>query len=872
MLQFTDSNLDAALAPGQERTIRPLLLVDWLQDGLYNSPASSLTSDNLISVNLIDDVDSGLPDEVNGRPTASSTTLQATIHGAIGELSLWQLFSPWFRDSPYHGRRLEGSAVRYEMSTATTGGSTATRMFTGWIASVRADRNSGTVTITAKNNLHLLGHPVTLPRWARQTGVSYALDHLGYPGFYIPNEDRMENAPLTAAYLIQNVLRQCDAVPGPSIRSNAIWFNSGYGGMLPERGALGAQEGAGQGGTYMSQGIMSYNFPQNWGYPNYNRDILSFSELGFPSPFANADQVAGSSSDVFDVYGHSSATVEVLPTSGQPRFLHGGAWVRIPSGDSGAFVKQTVFFDPGGAKTSDADRAAVELVVGASNTTLTIRNSAPSVVRRVGTVSTPTTKDTLVYVSWEMDLQLPANMRIWYNNVLQSRTLSGALATYPTLDPAWVNDTVYRTQCRIHLRHAGFLNAEIWQSTNTDTGDRVPVWSNTDYQRKDFAFINGGFYGAQAIPSDYRTYGGFYEGGGYMPCVTHIPIRESVDAWELLKEMCAAFNMSMWIDAYGGLRIVTQGILGLLEQRLLDPRKSLDGDSLQGFSMNTAFDNVRDRIVYQAKEGRSTGAYGFPAYSAKTATQYTCGPGETVHYRISFPDETINVPANFYRLNIGSLGGGGWTYNWPVNNWGGRGFMATDDNGDAGTASAVWPVYCALQDVGASQSYVDMDIASTHTKRIWLAIATGVSPGSGLPSSPGLLLPGNTKQIDEVLTYSLGTGAQLLQIPLSEFHSAPWTMTKTYQALLARSSQQVPRAEDLVVPGDPRREIYDLLTLRDPDGGVDKVIAQIVGRQSQWAQGVGFQQTLTIRILFAPDTWLMEIDGFSEADQTTYFG
>lgn len=866
MIQFTDTALDAALAPGQERTIRPLLQVDWLKNDTFTGAACQLNSDNLIQVDCVDDVDSGLPDEVNGRPTASSTTLTAVLHGYVDDVPLWRLFSPWNRDSVYHGMTMEGAAVKYSTSTATQGGSTETRRFTGWIDSVQVDRSAGTVTVVAKNNLHLLGNMVSLPRWARATDV-YGFEGLPHVDrFDIPNEDRMENAPLSAAYLFQNVLRQCKAVPGPDPRGSAIWFSSGYGGLIPELGSLSDMDAA---GYNMSQGVSQYVYPQNWGFPNYNRDIPSFGEFGFPSPYHAPSQSSGASSDIFDTYSQSATTLEFKPTSFYPKFVNGGLWVRISSGDSGAFVNQIMCLEPNWVGLQ-ADTARVELNVGASNTTLKVQSTA-SGSSRTFTCSTPTTKDQLIYVSWEADMS-SANGKIWYNDVQQSTSTSGALTGYPTLSgvPGSATPGIqYRNKARVWCRgQAGFANAELWLQSATSVAPRVPTWANTSYGRKDFAFINGGFLGAQVYLTDAINNQNWAEGAGTMPAVTHIPVRDNVDAWELLKEMCAAFNFTMWIDAYGGLRIIPQGVLDLLEMRLTDPRKELDGDSLQGIRLTSAYDTVRDRIAYGGQTARR---FWSSVYSAPDARTFSAPAGQTVEYSVPFPVDMISMSAVKESMNRGGLGGGGVEYGVDQNRWQGFGFQASKENGDAGTTTSVWPVFLYPINVGGSPNTFGLRLTNAYSSKVYLALATGIG-GAGSISSPGLLVKGALKVRDNLQTLYQGSGNRLLSLPVSEFHSAPWTMQKTIAALLKRASTSVPRAEDLTVPGDPRREVLDALTLRDPDGEVAYLIAQITGRADTWSSGEGYSQTLTIRVLAIPGTWLMEIDGFTEADETTYFG
>jgi len=879
MLQYSSAALDGALAPGQERIVRPLLLIDWLKDDTFDlggNPGSRLTSDELISVQCSDDVDSGLPDEVTGRPTFSSTVLTATFGGLASDLTdvgsspLWKVFSPWNRTSPYHGQSLEGAAVKLINITMTETGPEETRRFTGWIDTYTVNRVEGTVTIVAKNNLHLLGKKVTLPRWARVTNTKRGLPHIS--GWDIPAEDRMENAPLTAAYLFQNVMRQCQAVPGPDPRDGCIWFSSGYGGLIPEVGALGSADSS---YTYMSQGISQYVYPSNWGAGTTDRPVASYGGPGFPSPYHRTTQSAGSSSDLFDCYSQSGTTVEIHPDI-DVRYMNGGLWVNIPTGDSGAFVRQDVFMSgPGVTGTVDeTDSALIRLTVGASNTTLLIKDDSivTTPLSRTLTVATPTTKNGLIYVSWEVDFQNPANSRIWYDNVLQTTSSSGTLSTYPRLYPGM---DLYLPLARVWNRGAGagWLNAELWRTSIISTNTRIPTWSNTSYGRKDFAIINAGYDGTKFCETDFITFGDSKELGKSMPRVTYIPARNEVDAWGLLTEMAAAFQMAMWIDNYGGLRIVPQQVLEALENRLTDPRQEINGDAMMGISLSSSSDSIRNTILYTEQRGQ--GAFGV-VYRGTDPWQFRCNASSNINYTVPADDLFISSSRYWYLNIVPPPGGGGgghwWSWEGGQDTWGWSGFMACQENGFAGngppSAVTTLPVYAAIIPIGNGQTSFGLRIENAHTQKVFLAI------GGGAPSEPptrgSLIVPGMYNRLDASIRRSIGPGDHSLSLPQSQFHSSSWTLEPTFQSLLNRANRNIPRADDLTVPGDPRREVYDLVELKDPDGGVDVVIAQIIGRTDTWSTSEGYSQTLAVRLTVLPGSWLLGISEFSELGDNTY--
>ena len=869
MLQQLNADLNAALAPGQERTIRPILKIDWAKNDTFTGVATTINADDLLQLLVEDDVDSALPDEVIGRPTASSTTLTAKIMGTLSDgTPLWKVFSPWYRDSPYKGQDLTGAAVQLSVWTATANGATETRRFTGWVKSIDADRRTGQITVVAQNHLHLLGKSITLPRWARITGSTPQLAHT--QEWSIPDEDRMENAPLSFAWLWNYVVRQAGAMPGPSYRPNCIWFSSGYGGLIPEKASHSDYQA---GRTFMSQGILRYWYPQNWGSPNLNRDVLSWSELGFPSPFANCHQASGTNSDIFDIYSQAGATVQVKPGPGRPRYLNGGLWVRVPSGDSGAFAKHDTYLDSWQyvlgeyRPVTEPNMASVRLSVNAGNTTLTIRSTGAGAASRTFTVATPTTKDTLIYVSYEVDFQSPGNSKIWYNNVQQSTTNTGSLTSYPTV----IGDYGYgadKSKVRVWCRATGFANAESWLQDTISTGNRVATWSNSSYGRKDFAIINGGYAGAQFPFSDFRTFENIDDTYGLMPCVTHIPLRREVDAWELLKEMCSAAYATMFIDAYGGLRIIPQGVLRKMEaERLTEERDTITGDSLRGISLHSDYDAVRDVIRYGGSPAKAVIGI---AYQATDAKQFQ-SPGWTsvsgggagtrvwTYFRVNTGPEVISIePGDITQFDGDD----------KPEDYGIEGFHATNKTGYYPTPPAVLDVQVLVFDLG-SQDYFDLAVDNGDPNEMFLAMGNTTNAEV---STPALRIEGLKKLLSTPITYTQGTGTRLLDLPVTDWHSAPWTFNKTVAAMLARTSQLTPRADDVDVPGDPRRELYDLVDLKDPDGGVDVAIAQITGRSDEYSATSGYTQRLSIRLIFPPDAWLMEIQGFSEMEETTYVG
>lgn len=869
MQTFPNAQLDSALSPGRERFIRPIVEVDWAKNASWSGPASRL-ADEIQDLTIQDQTDAALPDEVNGVASASSTLATIVLHGAdpVTGLPFWRLFSPFLSSGPFLGKDLSGAAIKISARVENTS-QTPTRQFTGWVQSVTPDRAAGTVTITAANHLHLLGKTVTLPRWSRNIPVD--VPTLPTNGLWdTPDEDRRENAPLSFAWLFQYIMRECNALPGPNYRHGCIWYSSGYGGMIPERGRYTDINVA---RSYQNQGRMAYFPPQNW--LDNNRSVLSWSELGFPSWFA-----WNYTSEAYNDIYSQSGTTELVTNTG-PRWANGAAWVRPDGALMADFsFKQELWLDTKGAILSgpdipEADAAVIRMSCNSSSSQLRIRGQGSGAATVSHTVGTGLPPNVLTYVSWEVDLLNPQNARVWYNNVLQTSTVAGSLNTWPVTN---VQPEGVTNRARVWGRAFGYANAELWmEAAASPNNSRIPTWSNTDYQRKDFAIVSAGI-DQPYIYVDAKQYEGS-TGAPWLPAVTWIPIRQDYSAWELLKELCAAAQATMFIDEYGGLRIIPQVVMKILESRATDPttfpRETITADGLSGLSVRSNFDGVRNALRYGYRVGRSLLTTVFEAADASSFT-IAGRPGgvgtERVQvFEFSATNETINTTKTTNPLTR-------WPNTLPPERWGQEGVMFASYFG--------WPpLDLVVPDIDADVRVVDtgrqdrirLVISSRDPNRIFTArgALTESEYASGVrraPTQPALRVRGLRLVLDDPGYDQLGDGDRVLDLPVTEWHSCPWSFTRTYFELLERAKRYVPIADNLVVPGDPRRQLYDLITLKDDDGIGSAAVAQIIGRTTRYSANDGFTQTLSVRLLSVPGEWLLGVDGFSELGVTTTLG
>lgn len=855
MLGGADINIGPALAPGQERVIRARITIDWEKDSTWDGPGNTFT-DEIEDLSMDVQADAGLPDEVTGTPSVGSTELRFTVSGrdlATG-LELWRLFSPFTVGGPYRKVDLSGAALKYDVIVSHASGASTIRRFTGWVKSIDPDQKTGTVKIVAANHLHLQGKRVTLPRWARHVPHQPQLPHLDV--WEIPEEDRMENAPLSFAWLWQYVLRQCGAMPGPSYRPGCVWFSSGYGGMIPEVGSWSDFQA---GRSFQRQGLCAYRYPGVWNDETFwSRNVDNHPELDFHAPWLESYPYIGPLS-VFDSYSQAGATTQIVPTT-SPRYLNGGSWLGLKSGSASAFAKLDVYMDSWQYvlgtynPVAEPDMASIRLTVGPSTTTLLIRSSGAGAATRTLTYATPANVATnLVYVSYEVDFSNPANSRLWFGNTLATPTgNTGTLSTYPTVhgDEGFGAD---KSKCRIWLRDARYLNAEVWQSSTAHTGNRIATWSNTDYGRKDFAIVNTG------LTTQWSDIVGLPLTTHWIPAVTHVPNRKDVDAWELLQEMVKAANATLMIDAYGGLRIIPQIPVERYEARLGQPMPRLTADSVSGFSWRTRRDAYRDSIRYGASPARAIVDIAFEAEHAKqfmAIPPASMGVWRETSYIMPPGDDVISLEAGQLFLKVA---------NEPKDTWGTQGFHMSILNGQPYSNTADWiDGDCIVYDLGRQDVYkITLVNKGGVGVPVYLAMAT---MGTEI-NEPGMILLGMKKITDPVSYGIVGSGSRLLDLPVSDFHSAPWTFSQTYTSLLARTSRLVPQCDDLTVPGDPRYELYDFVRLESEGLGA---VAMVTGMREEFSPSSGYRHTYTVRMLSAPGDWLLGVSGVSELGISTY--
>lgn len=222
---------DTDLAAAQQATVRRIngkLEFDWNRNGLYDHAYSDLSL-LAVSVTLDDSkLNSQLPAEIQSITGYSSAELRVTLFGKrqFPELGASALFMPIKTTDPLYALTLDGTPVRYSRYVRTTGGRKTLRQFTGFLRSWNINRKTSNVQLVCSDISDVQANIVTLPHIAVTQNV--------YSSVTDPSPFAR---PWESTWVYEEILRQAGRPTGPPTRSDAAWYMSCNGSMIPSVGS-----------------------------------------------------------------------------------------------------------------------------------------------------------------------------------------------------------------------------------------------------------------------------------------------------------------------------------------------------------------------------------------------------------------------------------------------------------------------------------------------------------------------------------------------------------------------------------------------------------------------------------------------------------
>jgi hypothetical protein len=233
--QAGDTNLAAALAPGQKRYHGTVLKIDWARNNTFADPLSDLSA-NVEEWSLDRQLAGVVPDELQTTEGYSTAKITIKLSGntPTGDgTPLWKVFSPFSAYGTYGSGAALNIPMLLQSTVQSPLGFWQVDQITGWIDSAVPDLASGSVTMVCFDGGGQLETGVTISRWAADAyrRESYFGDTAANTG------EALESGTMSACWLLDSVLRRSGFYEGPPWHPGCVVGWTLRGGALPEVGA-----------------------------------------------------------------------------------------------------------------------------------------------------------------------------------------------------------------------------------------------------------------------------------------------------------------------------------------------------------------------------------------------------------------------------------------------------------------------------------------------------------------------------------------------------------------------------------------------------------------------------------------------------------
>lgn len=823
----TDAALEAALDE-QDRRMVGRLEIDWDRDGLYSHYYSDLT-DVLTECATDRSTATMLPPEINTLTGYSSGQLTATLKGRrqADELSMSELFDPYNEDSPLYNTGALLLPIRYSRVTTTAIGDVVLPVFTGFIRSAPFSRKESAVAITAGDHEDFQANPVTLPLWAVLTTGAYG-------GFSQSKTFMGAIRPSNLVWFVEEALRQAGRPATPVPRADAVAYHTCSGSMLP---SVGRRVDAYQ-LPRVTVSNSSYTNPLGWipgpyglvpneGNSTYNtytatsRTLVPVSGSGSPqvnigcSTFVKAVATAGSSSQYFylDDYKYNNYWYDQAGWE-DPDAIAGAIRLRVwNDGQVDVRVRETTTGMPGGSRIRDWSYIGSVVVGSWHHYNLIVKFTGSNIV---------------------------PELRV--DGVIKTLTASGS-------NPA---ASGYRYRVTTSVGQAGGTPPSNRPNVVRDESPAVPhchaQWyvgnSSTDYDPNQVVI--------PTMPNGkpYAVVGNLLGEAAWVPDVDH------AGAWNVLKDIMSAEYGILWIDEYGTVRVAARSTAQNITTGQLSLATPLTDDQLDELVVLPTLDSKRNTIV--ASWG-FRGEIESEIYTQQSATERPTGPSDVFSSITPTQDvtaispEMVPYPADptgvDYTQKIVQYG---WVSavqaaNLSIQaspNWGTNVLLSSDSR----SFNLVW--------------------SGNGTEDIFIgSMINGNQPNLGVAGRKYSELQTSVTTRSDAADVAL-YGTRALHIGGTDWFQTPAGAQAIADNLLVDTVHPAPMIENIKVPADPRRQLFDILRLTNETGSSGVLFGQILSKTTN-DTGADMTDTLTLRIVNTPNTWLLGITGASELGSTT---
>jgi hypothetical protein len=343
--QSTDTDLAKALAVGQKRYFGTKLMVDWGRDGTFSDPLADLS--RYLDTAVLDKSLAGvIPQDLQITEGYSGAKLTLELSGKLPDgTPLWKMFSPYASYGTYGTGGAVNTPMYFQIKTVTPVGVKTTDQMVGWVDSATPSRANGNVTIICFDAVGQLENAITQYRWGCDSYLREVVQNLGG----VTSGELLEAGTGAMCWEIDDILRRSGFFQGPQWQQNAIVAWTLRGSTLPGIGSV-SQEYPTVYQDVWNFGNMSFATPMispatttpgdSWSKAagKYGPAFKGFNNLGLWSGAARAVKSLTGSANTADQYNVASfggAGHNILGCS---------AWVFIDTTQTGSPISDTVLY------------------------------------------------------------------------------------------------------------------------------------------------------------------------------------------------------------------------------------------------------------------------------------------------------------------------------------------------------------------------------------------------------------------------------------------------------------------------------------------------------------------------------------------------
>lgn len=845
-----------------------VLTFDWDRNNTFGSAYADMSE---VVTELLTDrsYSANLPDGLNVVSGFASGELQATLGGSrpVDNVPVALLFDPYTGSSPLATYEILGTPVNLVWRVRTALGDVDTQGFRGFIRSFQINRAQGTVQIVAADNLDIAGADVELPRWAAATTSPISATWRQYP---YSNNNVGSALPINSRWAIEETLRQSGRSLTRAPRSDALFYTTLRGSSLPNIGSianvyqLGSSPiaASGQGVSYytVSDGSKIPSFTSAESRPQMHGTVRQVDSRYACKPFnPNNDQFVaayvpqnGTAETPVDIGTSFLWYPETAPTPTPANYSFRSYFYledyragELPFGDF-TFVVEDPEYNSGRCQVEIQDDRKL---------TLTVRENTASGYNRIWTwtftLPTAPTEPLEIYAKFRFsNNSITAELRL--DGVVQTLTPGGSNPSGVGYRYRPVNE--YTEWWKNGGKPRLFRPNAVWlymYDFNFGTGGEYHSSSDVEW----FGGYNGVTYQARpklgTLPNGKPTF--VYHGNslatripsGPQGMLYNMPQVESRDGWNLLAEILAGESGLLWTDEYGTLHIANASYHQTPVVSVAD--HTLSDDQIMDLILNPSDDNRRNRVITPVSFKGSS--IGFVWAQPGARDRYIAAGSAPPPERVEMPTDAVMYNTRLIRDSEVP----------PTD--------STTDSVESGHISVV-----KYNDVNTGSTDYSAEVYPTPGDTRSFRISSWAGPsvvdllfgsykGANQPNLrvSGVLEGAETTSVSAVSdsTSVAAIGRRSVNLPAN-----PWTQSKyiaaaTGAALLGSLVNPAPLVENVVVPADPRRQVFDTVKIPNETGFSGVIYAQILSKVTRYNAGE-FTDTLTLRILNNPGTALWD--------------